>query len=321
VGWNGNVYVLRDRGGTVIGSDARESYLFQGEKPFKPIEIKGTLEGWRNEIAAPCVGNSCLIFTVSLAFAAPLLYLVEAESGGFHLFGSTSSGKTTCLQVGTSVHGSRLIPWRTTDNALEGTACAHNDGLLLIDEISTCPPEKVGNCAYMLGNGDGKSRMTKTSDMRPTLTWRLLFISTGEQTLGDYLRQGKFDVRPGQETRFVDLSADAGLGMGAFEDLHGVPSAHAFADLLKKRSAAQCGTAGRKFIEELVADRSGAIKFVEDIRQQFMATVPPSADGQVQRVAGRFALVAAAGELASAVNITGWASGVVWDAAQHCFQM
>ena len=49
------------------------------------------------------------------------------------------------------------------------------------------------------------------------------------------------------------------------------------------------------------------------------AALPAGADGQVQRVADRFALVAAAGDLASAWGVTGWPVGASREAALRCF--
>jgi putative DNA primase/helicase len=40
-------------------------------------------------------GNSRLIFALSAAVAAPRLYVLDAESGGFHIVGASSIGKTT----------------------------------------------------------------------------------------------------------------------------------------------------------------------------------------------------------------------------------
>lgn len=48
--------------------------------------------------------------------------------------------------------------WRTTDNALEALATRHNYTLLIVDEMSQVPPNKVGAVAYLLGNGQGKGR-------------------------------------------------------------------------------------------------------------------------------------------------------------------
>ncbi len=50
------------------------------------------------------------------------------------------------------------------------------------------------------------------------------------------------------------------------------------------------------------------------------AEVKPGADGQVQRAARRFAVVALAGELATAAGITGWAEGEASQAAAVIFE-
>jgi uncharacterized protein (DUF927 family) len=47
--------------------------------------------------------------------------------------------------------------------------------------------------------------------------------------------------------------------------------------------------------------------------------VPPNADGQVERAAGRFALVAAAGELAIHAGVIPWEPGEACQAATACF--
>jgi putative DNA primase/helicase len=110
------------------------------------------------------------------------------QSGGFHLAGNSSSGKTTCLQVAASIFGSPryLKTWRTTDNALEGVAFKRNDALLILDEISEMS-SKAGNVAYMFADGEGKDRMDKNCDLKETFRWRMLFLSSGEADLAAHL--------------------------------------------------------------------------------------------------------------------------------------
>jgi putative DNA primase/helicase len=55
---------------------------------------------------------------------------------------------------------------------------------------------------------------------------------------------------------------------------------------------------------------------MDRIERQF---VPELASGQVQRVGRRFALVAAAGEMATEAGITGWPEGTATAAARRCF--
>ncbi|CEK09175.1 DUF927 domain-containing protein [Legionella hackeliae] len=39
---------------------------------------------------------------------------------------------------------------------LEGLASLHNDGLLILDELSQMDPREAGEAAYLLANGQGK---------------------------------------------------------------------------------------------------------------------------------------------------------------------
>jgi uncharacterized protein (DUF927 family) len=68
-------------------------------------------------VARHAVGNSRLALGLSLPFAGPALHLLGEESGGFHLVGGSSTGKTTVLFCGASAWGCRVHSWRATDNA------------------------------------------------------------------------------------------------------------------------------------------------------------------------------------------------------------
>jgi hypothetical protein len=158
------VYTITDKTGWV-----NESYVTPAKtygdpnlrfrEPFHDFsitEIKGDLAGWIGEVAAKCGRNSRLIFSLGIAFAAPLLEPAEIESGGFHFKGTTSIGKTSSLKVAASVAGVKNIPtWRSTSNALEGKAAEFNHALLPLDELGQADPHSVGASAYMLGNGQG----------------------------------------------------------------------------------------------------------------------------------------------------------------------
>lgn len=86
-GWHGQFYILPDG---PIGKQEGEKVLFLGPQIGQPIfHISGTLEDWQNRIAARCVDNSRLIFSLSAAFAGPLLGICYEENGGFHLRGAS----------------------------------------------------------------------------------------------------------------------------------------------------------------------------------------------------------------------------------------
>jgi putative DNA primase/helicase len=320
-GWHDGCYVLPD---DAIGSADDEPVILQTAHPLSAgFEQAGTLEGWQHDVARPCLGNSRLVFCVSLAFAAAIFGPLGLEGGGFHLVGPSSIGKTTALAVANSVWRERIGSWRTTDNALEGTAAEHNDALLCLDELSEVDARAAGATAYMLANGRGKGRADRSGAARKSAQWKLLFLSTGEQSLADKVREDRWSAAPraGQAVRFVELPADAGKGLGLFETLHGFASAQALADHLKEAVGRQHGTAARAFIEGVAADPDRAKNFMKATIKEITEEIcPPEADGQVKRVAARFALVAAAGEQAIKLGVVPWEEKDAATGARVCFK-
>ncbi|WP_439113736.1 DUF927 domain-containing protein [Hydrogenophaga sp.] len=319
IGWHGRAFVLPHE---TIG-DESERVVFQSESAMEnTFRSKGTPEQWAQRIAAPCAGNSRLVFALACAFAGPLMRPAGMESGGFHFRGDSSSGKTTALKVAASVYGgpSYLQRWRTTDNALEAIAAQHCDGLLILDELAQVDPKTAGECAYMLANEQSKARATRTGTPRARLSWRLLFLSAGELGLADHMAEGMKRARTGQEVRMADIPADAGQGMGAFENLHDHEGGSNFSRYLTGQAGSVYGATGRAWLQWLT-DNADTIKARTRDASNALALqiVPEAAGGQVERVGARFALVGAAGELATAAGLTGWAPGESDRAARECF--
>ncbi len=340
VGWffgrdgRGSAFVLPGR---VFGDVPGERVLLDlPDRPPPLFRAAGTLQGWHAEVAARCVGNSRLVLAVSLAFAPALLTPLGEEGGGIQLKGGSRLGKSTALKAASSVWGRPENPdafwrsWRATGNGVESVAAQHNDCLLPLDEIAECDPKEIGQTAYMLANGVGKTRAHRTGAARPPVTWRLLFLSTGEQTLADMLAKAGLVIHAGQEVRFVDLPADAGRGLGLFETLHteapiGAATAAGFAEALKGAAQAQHGTAGPAFLEWLAArmakDPAWAARDLGPRVGDFVEEhLPDGASGQVRTVCRRFALAGVAGELATEASVTGWPLGTALDAARACFE-
>lgn len=318
-GWCGGVFVLP---GETIGEAAEPILYHAPGDPGLRLEQRGTLEGWRRSVAKLAEGNSRLTFAVALAFAAPLLALSGERNGGFHLRGTSQDGKTTALNASASVFSAPAYvrKWRSTDNALESVAALHSDLPLLLDELHQCPPKLVGDVAYLLAEGQGKARGERAGGLRQILRWRSLFLSTGETGLAEYMATADVKATAGQEMRFAEITAAPEGGFGVFEHLHGEPSGEAFALRLRDAVATEYGTAGRAWLQWLVAHHDQAGDEVQRIVRQLAGRwTPPGAAGQVASVSRRFALVAAAGELATRAGITGWAKGAATAAVRACF--
>lgn len=316
-GWHGRTFVLPD---VTYGDGAGESVILQTAGTAPVYDTAGTLDGWRDDLARYGVGNSRLALALCVPFAGPLLYLLNEESGGFHLVGGSSSGKTTALFCAASVWGVAVHSWRATDNAAEALARGASDAFLALDEVSQAEGRAVDAMAYMLGNGAGKARMRRDASARPIITWRTPFLSTGETGLAAKMQEGGRRARAGQEVRVVEVPADPGAGRGIFEDLHGFASGDALARHLRLAAERHKGHAGREFLDKITEQPAAAADTIAAMRDAWIRKhLPPDADGQVSRVARRFGLVAAAGELAAADGILPWPEGEAERAAARCF--
>jgi uncharacterized protein (DUF927 family) len=313
----------------VIGSTT-EPVVFQSMTAIQPaFSVSGTADEWKENVAALAQGNSRMVFAISCAFAGPVLDLTGENSGGFHFRGISSIGKSITLTVGASVWGDPrkyCRTWRHTVNGLEAVAALHNDGFLPLDELGQVDPKDAGECAYLLSNGQGKSRATRYGTARPLMNWRLLFLSAGEQSLASLMAQVNRKPTVGQQIRMAEIEADAGVGMGVVEYLHSYETSSALMLAMRDQAQVYHGAAGVKYLQMLVRERNqdggqlaeyidGSIrKFVEGVTQADVV-----AGGQVERVARRFALVGTGGELASKYGLTGWPEGAAMKAAGVCF--
>ena len=318
-GWFNGAYVLPFG---AIGISAKEVIFQSAGYASNDFAERGTLADWQREISALAVGNSRLCFALSLAFAAPLLSLVGMEGGGFHLKGNSTDGKSTIMRAAASVYGAEDFShtWRATGNAIEGIASRRNDALLCLDEIGEMDGREAGRVAYMLANGQGKGRSKQDGELRERKTWRLLFLSTGELSLEDLAASAGQVTQAGMEVRTIQIPSSTGRH-GAFEQVHGMEDGRAFADTLKSSTERHHGTAFRAYASALamsLGEHSERLR--ADIKRLAAEMTPEGAGSQVGRAINRFALVAAAGELATELGVTGWPQGEATRAAKICVQ-
>lgn len=325
-GWyrtaSGNTFVLPNKSYGL----SSEPVVLQSASPssMAVYEQKNSLADWQRFVAAPCQGNTRLVMSMCIALSGPLLYLLNEENGGFHLRGNSSVGKSTALKVACSVWGgaSFLRLWRATSNGLEGTCVVHNDTFLGLDELAQIDPHQAGEVAYMLANGKGKSRADRSGMSVIPHVWRLLFLSTGEISLADHMASIGRQIRAGQDTRLIDIPADAGKGLGLFEDIHGVEAPGAFANQMVTAASEYYGHAGPALVE-IITDPTKQTEILAQLRAEIdqfkLEHCPADASGQVIRVLHRFALVAAVGKFCCLQGILPWPEHEPGAAAACCF--
>ena len=324
-GWHGNVFVLPN---CVIGGDQEREVVFQSSRPIHAkFRASGDLRDWQDHVAVHAVGNSRLILGICASFAAPCLKLARQDGGGIHFWGDSSGGKTTTLRVAGSVWGGGGVSgyidnWSNTINGLEGRSLAHSDALLCLQELGQADPNAAADAAYKISNGQGKGRMSRDAALRETPEWRVLFLSDGEITLDDKIREARGSKRrmAGQMVRVIDIEADAGKGLGAFDRVPKGMNGRELSDLLRENSAKYYGKAAPAFLEKLTTDVDSVTTYLHDATNAFVRKFAANAGGQVERVAKRFGLIAAAGELAIEYGILPWPKGEPSAATKRCFQ-
>lgn len=318
LGWHDKQYILPDR---AIGNEGKELIIYQHANAVNNTSAqKGSLDQWRDNLCKPLAEQSRFVFSISCAFAGQLLELLDDDGGGFHLLGSSSMGKSLSLKVASSVWGKPdkyIKTWRSTDNALESTASEYNDSFLPLDEISECDPKIVGKTVYMLANGQGKGRSTTTGHNRIANTWRIIFLSNGEESLQNFMAQAGQKTNAGIEVRVAHIEADVGKGFKTFDSLVLAKTGTAQADKIKELSQAYYGVAGIAWLKHITSDKAATTANAGQLVSDFMSQYS-DLTAQAHRVAKRFAIVGAAGEMATSAGITGWQAGQATKAVMTC---
>ena len=287
----------------------------------------GNLEQWQDGIR-PVAGNMLLVFSVSMALAAPFQTLANIDTFIVHMFGNSSTGKTAALQAAVSVWGDAGDPqkagstatlierWNTTGNAIEATAASHSGIFLGVDELGASGEALTS--VYNITAGSGKARMTETGGLRSQHRWSLCILSTGEGSMQDKIETTtKRKINTGELIRALDIPV-AELALNG--DLSQEESARLI-DELKAHCTVCHGTAGAAFVQAVLdhfqteaALRQWLEEIIDHLHTEFVREARESGRniGQAHaRALRRFAFIAAVASMASQFGILPFTEEVV----------
>lgn len=319
-GWYGDVYAASAN--EVIGDPCHTAVPGFRSRPTD-FEQRGSLAEWKEFVAEFTVGNPILTLMPCAGLTGTLHEMAGVESGGIHLLGFSSSGKTTNLKVGQSTWSSPkgMYSWRTSDNGLEYTAAAHSHALLTLDEFSQCPPKVASESVYMLSNGSGKVR-AKYSDGQlgsaEPLKWNLSLLSSGEEDLEARVAEFGGRFKAGQDIRMPSIPVSS----EDVRDCHGFASSLELVEHLNRNVERYFGTAGPEFVRHLIPNLPVLRRYLPSAvltQAKYLCRRLPFCDGQVSRVAKRFALYWLTGVLAVRFGILPHTEQDIEDAVQECF--
>lgn len=289
----------------------------------------GLLSAWQG-IVEQLRWSPLHIFSVCAGLAGPFLTLAGMEGGGVNLYGTSSSGKTTALQLAASVWGRGADPqrnadestlmerWNATRNAFELLASTHSGMLLLLDELGSGVDQDI----YNLIGGKGKTRMTESGQAQDTRRWTIFLMSCGESSMQAHIESTqRRRWRTGESIRVLDVPVDT-LSQGAPIDSEGK---RVSVDAAKEACGAVYGSAGPAFVqalfdyfspEELRLELSLHTRRAwDELRAEAEASGRPLLAPQ-KRALERLALVKVIGEWACATEILPYSVEEVADAVR-----
>ena len=278
---------------------------------------QGNLADWQASVAQPAETHPLWLFAIMAGFSSALLKLVGLEAGGFNIYGLTSRGKTTLLQVFSSVSGSGAEPnggsdsgvyrWDATANGLELIASRHNDVGLALDELGACDAKSVSSILYNLFSGKGKVTMNSARNAAKVNFWRSIVLSSGELSIREKVQSTGAEAMGGMLVRMLDIPID-----DIAVDFGGLDAAEA-TRAMKASCGTSFGTAGPEFLRQLInlTDDDGALLEAEEIEAYLRDCLNgcleelsvPGLAPEEQRALMRFALVLLAGYLAQSFGI------------------
>lgn len=292
--------------------------IYVGDFAGASLEESGSLLDWQKHVAQYCRGNPILIMAVCTALAAPIIEWTDLESFGIQIVGSSKSGKSTVMKVAASVYSDQTYweTWSSTSNGIESIARARNNMLLCLDEFKQCPAHEMDRLIYHLCNGVSKLRSTKNGGLDKRYRWRTILLSTGELTLEELFLSINQSVSAGQSVRLIEVPTFCTYD--AFENTHEFPSAKEFAEYLSASVNKYHGTFIKSWLEVLSrfnCPQDEIIKEFKSIREEW--PWPKNIESQANNVLDKFALLAAAGEIAINLGLLPWHLGEAKDALEQ----
>lgn len=314
VGWNGSCFALPD--GTVFAPDGDAT----GEVLIDPIPerctARGTLKGWKRDVASPLAGQSIPIFALCFAYTAPILSIAKRSGNfGFEIVGGKGAGKSTVQQLASSVLGGVIQGedghyWQTFDTtltALDNAMAGHSDLPMILEEANlffagSSNRVRADNflaVAFRLANGTEKAR----HGTAPLREFRFVYLTSSNEPLANLIGIDSASAAAAKG-RLITIPIASARRHGVFDH---IPTTFAsggeFAAAVIAAADMHHGVSIRKFLPLLVEARAtdeGALR--GDIERWVTSFVTKAKvdrnDGSATRVAEAFGLVYAASKLA-----------------------
>lgn len=206
----------------------------------------GTLEAWA--AATESLRPAKYIqhqFTLVASLGSVLFSLMRVQGGVLSLVGDSGVGKTTIAQFGLSAFGDPQaleISPQSTEKSFHERWYVTNNLPVLINEASTLDPFKLSPLIYAAANGQARSTLNRSSELKESDKWQLLTIFTSNKHLMSLEEKWLNDANRRRILEFTLSKPDHEMDRGV-------------AVILNRTMQDNFGVAGRKFIQYCVTHR------------------------------------------------------------------
>lgn len=165
---------------------------YNGKFDIKP---KGSFEEWKKIIVKYALPQIALQLSVILGLAAVTIGFLQNEIENtvlVHLFGKSSSGKTTAILLALSTSGNPnpiakntfFCDWGDTQNYLMSVLSENHGFPVAFDELSKANQSRnLTEFVYNVTNSKSKGRLDSQAKMKEVSTSSCLVLSSGENSL------------------------------------------------------------------------------------------------------------------------------------------
>lgn len=309
VGWNEQDFILPHM---TISKSINSPKIYDESQEFSDYGLKGSLSDWKSSIGSYAQGNHFTMIAIMAALAGPLLRPIGIKGGGIHFYGRSSTGKTTHLNVASTVWGNEDLvkTWDGSAKGIEAAALRHSDTVFCLDEAHLCLPADLKQSIYKLSDGRGRLRSTKEGGMQRVHNFRASILSTGENSLDDILQEGGIRSHAGQAVRILNIKAD-NAPYHSFYDIKQFTNSKDFVSYLKELCTQNYGVAGIEFVQKLIhTDTSRLNELLREVETEF---VNLKLSSQEARGARMIATYGVAGLLGIEFGILPWTKKEVLD--------
>lgn len=255
----------------------------------------GNAAEWFEFIKEIIKNSVALMFVIAAGFASILLAVlkeyIDVDNFIIHLFGFSSSGKTTALYLATSIFGSPDVrcgnglvsSWNGTKNALLRRLMNVNGVMLGLDEFSMSSERNVTSLVYTISEGKERERLSRDAKLLNCLSGTYIVMSTGECSI-----YSKTNGNLGLTVRILEM-----------QDIAWTESAEQSENIkrfVKSNYGHGAVEFGKKLSEWLVDNSLDALfERYEDWRSYYCAMCTFKA--RMERMGGRYALIILAADL------------------------